>query len=152
MLYKSQVQSGIKSHNNIRGDNNSLKQPLCKIVLRYIRMYSEQTLKLARTMFGKTSSLCPEKNAAFFIITNTCPLWYPSFKARSNAELFMSRPLYIELSTWKLWLLFQFGTARPFFSPSWAVFFSGETAKVGGRVPWPLVSQKREKKDHLIAG
>ena len=38
MLYKSQVQSGIKSHNNIRGDNNSLKQPLCKIVLRYIHV------------------------------------------------------------------------------------------------------------------
>lgn len=85
MLYKSQVQSGIKSHNNIRGDNNSLKQPLCKIVLRYIHVLRVPYVQ--------------KKNAAFFIITNTCPLWYTSFKARSNAELFMSRPLYIELST-----------------------------------------------------
>ena len=98
MLYKSQVQSGIKSHNNIRGDNNSLKQPLCKIVLRYIHVLRTD-IKISAHYDWKNEFLMTRKKRGLFIITNTCPLWYTSFKARSNAELFMSRPLYIELST-----------------------------------------------------
>ena len=53
----------------------------------------------------------------------------------------MSRTLYIELSTWKLRLLFQFGTARPFFPPSRAAFFfqgkraSGWTGTLTPRLP-----------------
>ena len=70
MLYKSQVQSGIKSHNNIRGDNNSLKQPLCKIVLRYIHVL-RTGIKISAHYDWKNDFLMSIKHAAFSIITNT---------------------------------------------------------------------------------
>ena len=98
MLYKSQVQYGMKSHNNICGDNNSLEQPLCKIVLRYIHVL-RTGIKISAHYDWKNDFLMSIKHAAFFIITNTCPLWYTLFNARSDTELFMSRTLYIELST-----------------------------------------------------
>ena len=141
MLCKSQVQSGIRSHNNIRGDNNSLKQPLRKIVLSYIHVL-RTGVKISAHYDWKNEFLMSIKYAAFFIITNTC----------TSTELFMSRTLYIELSTWKLRRLIPIGTARPFFPPSRAVIFFGESTKVGGRKPWPLISQTRAKKERLIAG
>ena len=65
MLYKSQVQSGIKSHNNIRGDNNSLKQPLCKIVLRYIHVL-RTGIKISAHYDWKNEFLMSRKKRGLF--------------------------------------------------------------------------------------
>ena len=65
MLCKSQVQSGIRSHNNIRGDNNSLRQPLRKIVLSYIHVL-RASIKISAHYDWKNELLVSIKQAAFF--------------------------------------------------------------------------------------
>ena len=100
MLYKSQVQSGTKSHNNIRGDNNSLKQPLCKIVLRNIHVL-RTGIKISAHYDWKNEFLMSIKHAAFNFSSSQIHAPYGALSLRpgSDAELFMSRTLYIELST-----------------------------------------------------
>ena len=65
MLCKSQEQSGIRSHNNIRGDNNSLRQPLRKIVLSYIHVL-RASIKISAHYDWKNEFLVSIKQAAFF--------------------------------------------------------------------------------------